>query len=327
MNETNERNAHRRLPAAAILIVPVITALVLTLFAWPNARLKPRELPIGVAGPAAGTAEIAQRLATQGDGAFDLHTYRTEAEARSAIEDRDVYGAFVVSADGVKVLTASAASPAVAQLLDHAAAQSPGAKAAQPEVEDVAPAPRGAALGSSVLPLVLAGIVTGVLTALVGGPGSRRIWLVIAGSLLAGLSAAAIVQGWLDIVEGDWVANAAVLSVAVLAIASVVAGAFALFGERGAAIAALMMVLIGNPFSGVASAPELLPEPVGGIGQLMPPGAGGNLLRSTGFFDGAGGGEHAIVLAVWVLGGLGMIAAANARERRLRRVADEAVAA
>ena len=42
------------------------------------------------------------------------------------------------------------------------------------------------------------------------------------------------------------------------------------------------MVLVGNPFSGVGSAPELLPQPVGGIGQLMPPGAGGNLLRSTG---------------------------------------------
>ena len=48
------------------------------------------------------------------------------------------------------------------------------------------------------------------------------------------------------------------------------------------------MVLIGNPFSGVGSAPELLPQPIGAIGQLMPPGAGGNLLRSTGFFDGAG---------------------------------------
>jgi hypothetical protein len=49
------------------------------------------------------------------------------------------------------------------------------------------------------------------------------------------------------------------------------------------------MVLIGNPFSGVGTGPELLPQPVGAIGQLLPPGAGGNLLRSTAFFDGAGG--------------------------------------
>jgi len=36
----------------------------------------------------------------------------------------------------------------------------------------------------------------------------------------------------------------------------------------------------------------------------MPPGAGANLLRSTGFFDGAGSAEHVAVLAVWAALGL-----------------------
>jgi hypothetical protein len=324
MNETDSHNAHNGVPPAAILVVPVITALVLTLFAWPNARLEPRDLPIGVAGPPAGVEAMEQRLARQGSGAFDVHVYATEAEARSAIEDRDIYGAFVVTG-GAQVLTASGASPAVAQLLEHAAAEAPGA--APVEVEDVVPAPRGAALGSSVLPLVLAGIVTGVLAALAGSSGSRRIWLVVGGSILAGLAATLIVQGWLDIVEGSWVANAATLSLTVLAIAAVVAGAYALIGVPGAVIAALTMVLVGNPFSGVGSAPELLPEPAGVIGQLMPPGAGGNLLRSTGFFDGAGGADQVIVLVVWALCGIGLIGAAAARERRQGQTADEPAAA
>jgi hypothetical protein len=43
--------------------------------------------------------------------------YADEGAARSAIEDRDIYGAFVVGADGITVLEASAASPSVAQLL------------------------------------------------------------------------------------------------------------------------------------------------------------------------------------------------------------------
>ena len=43
---------HRPSPAA-ILLVPLAVAIVLTLFAWPSARLEPRDLPIGVAGPAA----------------------------------------------------------------------------------------------------------------------------------------------------------------------------------------------------------------------------------------------------------------------------------
>jgi hypothetical protein len=48
----------------------------------------------------------------------------------------------------------------------------------------------------------------------------------------------------------------------------------------------------------------------------MPPGAGGNLLRSTGLFDGAGAGGHAAVLAAWAAAGLGpMLVAALRRPR------------
>ena len=87
------------------------------------------------------------------------------------------------------------------------------------------------------------------------------------------------------------------------------------------------MVLIGNPFSGVGSAPEMLPQPVGGLGQLLPPGAGGNLLRSTGFFDGAAAAEFVLVLGVWTLMGLGALFVAAARERRAPVPAQTAEAA
>ena len=163
----------------------------------------------------------------------------------------------------------------MAQALTHAAAEvGGGARGAGPVVEDVAPAPRGAALGSSVLPLLIAGILTGVLSTLLATGVLARAALVVTGSVLSGLVATAIVQSWLDVVGGDWAANAAVLSLTVLAIASIVAGLKSLFGEAGAALGALTMVLIGNPFSAVATAPELLPRPAGGIGQLLPPGAG-----------------------------------------------------
>jgi hypothetical protein len=309
---TNSTRSHRPGPLA-IVMVPLVTALVLTLFAWPNARLEPRDLPIGVAGSAGATHAIEAKLSTR-DGAFDVQRYGGEAAARDAIEDRRVYGAFVATASGPKVLVASAASPAVAQLLTHAAAENGRtAQAAAVPVEDVVPSSRGGALGSAVLPLVIAGILAGAAGLALTTGGLGRAGLVVAGSALAGLAATAIVQGWLDVVEGDWVANAASLSLTVLAIGSVVAGLGSLLGKHGAALAALTMILIGNPFSGVGSAPELLPEPVGGLGQLLPPGAGGNLLRSTGFFDGAGAGDHVIVLASWALAGLALLTAAAVR--------------
>jgi hypothetical protein len=294
----------RRRSPAAILFVPLAAAIVLALFAWPAARLEPRDLPVGVVGDAASPP--AQPAPA---GALDAHRYADEAAAHAAIEDREVYGAFVATPSGPKVLTASGASPMVAQLLGHAAGE--GA-----QVEDVVPAgPHAAALPSSVLPLVLAGLLTAVAASLLASGALLRTGLLAGASVLGGVAAAALVQSWLDVIGGDFWANAGALSLTIFAIAATAAGLKALLGEGGLVVTALLMVFVGNPFSAVGSVPELLPQPVGWLGQLMPPGAGGNLLRSTGYFDGAGAAGHLWVLAGWALLGLGALAAATLRDR------------
>jgi hypothetical protein len=304
----------RRPPLAAILVVPLVAALVLTLFAWPAAKVGPRDLDVGVAGPPA----LEQQLAQAGDR-FDVHRYADEAAAREAIKDREIYGAFVATASGPKVLTASAASPAVAQLLTHGAE---GAK-----VEDVVAAtPAGNGLAASVLPLVLAGILTGVLSAAMGVGAWRRAGVIVTGSVLTGYAGALIVQSWLDVVGGDFWANGAVLSLTVMAIAATVSGLEAVLGKAGVALGALTMIFIGNPFSGVATSPDMLPSGAGTLGQLLPPGAGGNLLRSTGFFDGAAAGGHIAVLVVWTLAGFALVAIAGLRGRRTAPAAVAVVA-
>jgi hypothetical protein len=313
--------AHRP-PLAAILAVPLVVAVVLALFAWPAARLEPRDLPIGVVG----AATLEQRLEAQG-GAFDVRRYASEARAREAIADREVYGAFLAVGPAPRLLIASAASPAVAQLMRGAAAEGvPAAGGADPRplpVEDVVEAsPRANALASSVLPLVIAGTMTGALASLIAaGRLGRRVALVVAGSVLAGLVAALIADSWLDVVEGSWLANAGALTLTILAIASIVAGLEALLGRVGILAGVLTMILVGNPFSAVGSAPEMLPEPAGALGRLLPPGAGGNLLRSTGFFDGAAAGGHVVVLAAWVAAGAALALLAGLRLRSTRRVA------
>jgi hypothetical protein len=128
--------------------------------------------------------------------------------------------------------------------------------------------------------------------------------------------AVAMVQGWLGVIGGDWLVNAGVLSLTILAISSFSVGMAWLFGNVGLALGAPLMILIGNPWSGISSAPELLPEPAGLIGQLMPPGAGGNLLRSTAFFDSGGAAGPLAVLLVWTAVGLGAMAAGLLVHRR-----------
>lgn len=306
----------RRASLAAIVAVPVVIALLLTLFAWPQARLQPRGLPIGVAGPQRAVGAIEQRLAQSKD-AFEIHRYAGEEAARQAIEDREIYGAFVAAPDGFTLLTASAASPAVAQLLEQRLA-SPAAR-----ILDVVPAdrddPRGAALTASLLPLLLAGLLVGSLAP----PGlPQEAGLLVVASVSTGLAAVGVAQAWLGIIGGSWAANAAVLSLMVLAIGAVAAGATALLGRAGLVLAAVLMLLLGNPWSGISSPPELLPRPIGDIGQLLPPGAGASGLRGTAFFDGAGSGRPLLVLAAWALAGLAAMTGAALLGRRRNRAGD-----
>jgi hypothetical protein len=301
-----------------MLLIPVAAALVLTLFAWPQARMEPRDLPVGVAGPTAAAQQVEQKLEAQ-DGAFEVHRYAGEAQARDAIADRDIYGAITLTQSGAKVLTATAASPTVAQMITNAAHASAAASpdgASKVQVEDVAPAHRAGALSAAILPLILAGTLTALISGMFASSGLRRAGLVVLGALMVGPAAALIVQTWLGVVDGDFVTNAAALSLTVLAVAATVAGLEALLGHAGTALGALTMILIGNPFAAVATGPEMLPRPVGELGQLLPPGAGGNLLRSTGYFDGAAAGGHVAVLATWAAAGLTAMLAATVLGRR-----------
>jgi hypothetical protein len=300
----------------AIVAVPVVLALAILTFAWPSANLAPRDLPLGVAGPSAATATVEERLAEH-EGAFAIHRYADEAAARAAIEDRDIYGAVVAAPGGPTVLTASGASPLVAGLLEQALV--PPADDAGRAV-DVVPAdpddPRGSAFGSLVLPLVLASVIAGVLVSLFGRPGWIQVAAIAGAAVTAALVAVAMVQGWLGVIEGDWLVNAGVLALTVTAVASLLAGLNAVMGHAGLVLGAVLMILVGNPWSGVSSAPELLPEGVGLTGRLLPPGAGANLLRSTAFFDGGGAGGHLVVLLAWTAVGLAGLGLGWLRHRR-----------
>ncbi|MER6821179.1 ABC transporter permease [Streptomyces cellulosae] len=309
---------HRRI-AAVLVLIPTLVALALWAFAWPAARTAPRDLPLGVAGPPAATAPVAQQL-EQRKGAFDLHRYADEAEARDAIEEREVYGAVVVSPEGPKLLTASAASPAVAQLLQQAVAHQAAASGQEIVTEDVVPAaasdPRGAVLNTSVLPLALAGIGAGVAVTLLGLRGPVAAGALVGSAALVGGVAAGLSQSWLEALPGDWWAVAGTFALATLAVSGAVAGLAALLGRPGLGLGALLVMLIGNPFSGAASAPEMLPEPAGVIGQWLPPGAGVSLLRSAAFFDGASAVGSALTLTWWAVLGLGAVLVGHAARER-----------
>ena len=83
--------------------------------------------------------------------------------------------------------------------------------------------------------------------------------------------------------------------------------------------------MLGNPFSGATSAPEMLPRPWGQIGQWLPPGAGSTLLRSVAYFGGTRSAGLWATLAIWAAAGLAMVAlTAGQRHNRPSRPAQTA---
>jgi hypothetical protein len=292
-----------------VLGVTALLALIVTAFAWPASEIAPRDLPVAVVGPADAIAQLEEGVSAVGEEAFDIVPLDSRSDAVTAIEQRDVYAAFVLSPDGTELLTASAASPAVSQLMeqvaDHMAAAQPGQ--ASIVTTDVVPLPqddpRGLVFSSGSLPIVLGGLLVGVLVALLVGGGLTSILTVLAAAAGAGLATVGVLHGWLGALDGSYWVNAGVVALGIAAIALTVVGLRRLIGVPGIPVAALTILLLGNPLSGVTSAPELLPGGWATLGQLLPPGATGTALRSTAFFDGAGAGTALLVLACWVLAG------------------------
>jgi hypothetical protein len=126
-------------------------------------------------------------------------------------------------------------------------------------------------------------------------------------SVVAGVVAAAIIPPVLGITDGSYLALAGVIALIVGAVSATVVGLGAVLGRGGALLGVLLGLFVGNPLSAAASAPEMLPQPWGALGQLMPPGAGATGVRSVGFFDGTAIGEPILVLSAWLLAGLVLV--------------------
>lgn len=298
---------------AVALLTGVLTALLIA-FALPMQHLRPHHLPIAVVGPQAATDTLVQRLQAKQPGAFQIDKVADADAARTRIVRHQDYGAIVVEPTGARVLTAGAASPAVAQQLASLAIT------LHAPVTDVVPLPdrdpSGAGLAGGALPLVLGGWVCAlVMLATVPGTTQR----VVGGFAFAAIGAAtfiAIEKYWFGSVTGNYALITAGVALGIAATAWTVLGLRSALGGRGLALAAVLIMLLGYPLSGLTSAPELLPTPFGAIGQLLPPGATGTLLRCTSYFHGHGAARPITVLAFWLVAGLALFFIGQARADR-----------
>lgn len=173
----------------------------------------------------------------------------------------------------------------------------------------------GAGLAASVFPLVLSGMLGGILLSLlVQGVVRRLIGLVVFGAA-AGALITLVMQTWFGILQGDWLLNATVIGLSVSATAALVIGLASVMGPPGIGVAALITLLIANPIAAAAAPPQFLPEPWGAIGQWFVPGASANLLRSVMYFPDAATATQWVVLGAWLVAGVVLALIGHRRSR------------
>ena len=300
----------KRVVAVGVAVAAAVAVFVVA-FAWPAVNLAPRDLPIGVVGPDAFVTVVEHRLDPEG---FALTRYADADDATEAIRDREAYGA-ILAGDPPTVLNAPAASPAVAQVLDAMAATLAGTPSTHATAVVTLPPddPRGAGFAAGAFPIVLGALFGGIASSLAFATGRHRLAAAATGAVLAGLVGALVLHTWLGVLPGGYLAVAGVLMLGLFAGSAFTVGAYSLLGRAGLGLGALLIMVLGNPLSGAASAPELLPAGWGTLGQWLPPGASTSLLRSVAYFDGAAALRPALVLSGWVAAGLLLAALAGRR--------------
>jgi hypothetical protein len=297
----------RKLIAATVGVLVAVSLLVFSNVAA-NHSPKPHDLPIGIVGPPRAADAARAQLGRVAPGGFRIQDYNSLAAARSAIRHRSVYGAFQPAPTGV-LLVATAASPAVAALLQRTFGTISRTSGRALIVQDVVRLPAsdstGATTFSAILGLILAGLAgTSLVYTFTRHRGEAvRILATLVLAVCAGLLTAVITNFVVAAYPGHFFGVWGVATLFLLAIGMPIAAFQMLFGVAGGAIGWVLFFVIGNPASGGSSAPELLPGFWRVLSQALPPGAAVTSLRDVVYFHGHGSTHALIVLALYALVG------------------------
>jgi hypothetical protein len=291
---------------AVALAGTVALVVVVLAFLWPSVTSTPHGVPAAVVGT---SPAMTSQLSDQ----FDVTTVQDRATAVDLISSRDVYGA-IIPGPSSEVLTASANGTVVSQMFAGVADRL-GAP-----LTDVVPLAssdqRGSGFAALAFPLVIGGIVGGVIVSMI----VRGIWRRLLATAVYGVGAGVVVvlvtQSWFGILQGALLANMAAVAMAVLAVSTLIVGLTSIVGPAGIGIGAVLMMFIGNQISGAAQPWQFLPSPWGTVGQFFPPGAGATLLRDLSYFPDAPTAQAWWVLTAWIAAGVGLMAVGHRKAMR-----------
>lgn len=354
----SERIAHTTWGRSVLIGIAASVAIgvVVLAFLWPTVTAKPQNLPIAVTGQSAQVDAVINALDKAEPGLFDVTKVSDRGAIVTGIKHRDYDGGIVIGTTP-EVLTASAASPAVTQVMTavqgvlqkqvtagiqqaaQAGAQAAAAKGASAEqvlqalgsvpnvtvkLTDVVPLAstdsRGTGMAAAAFPLALGGMIGGVLISLLITGVWRRLTATAVYAVAAGLIVVSVLQPWFGILQGSFVGNVGAMALAVFATASFIVGMSSLIGPAGIAVGAVVTILIGNPLASATQPTQFMPGAWGAVGQWFVPGSAATLLRDLSYFPSASIAFPLLVLAGWSVLGIVLQVSGHFRSREVVHV-------
>jgi hypothetical protein len=289
---------------ASATFVAIFVALTLSAFHKPA----PHDLPVGIVGSAAVTAQIEHALDGAAPGAFRFSSYDSGASATAGIAQRQIDGALIASGANLRLLVTQAGGTGPEQALTGAFTAVAARSGRHLVVLDVVP-PRASdseALSSwfVVLSVLIPSLAAGSASALAFRR-ARRTWAVgapVAAAVVSGLVAAAIADGLAGL--GHYAAIAGIVALFSLAVAAPTA-VLSRIRPPLVALAILAFIVFGIPVSGgPANLAGFTPGFLRALSPVLPLGVAASTIRNVVYFGGHDTTSYLWTLAAWALAGV-----------------------
>nr|MDT0657940.1 hypothetical protein [Micromonospora sp. DSM 115978] len=288
----------------------------------------PKDVPVAVARADPRAVALLDAVRAETDKIQPIR-YADRGATEDALAERAVYAVLAdAPGDALTLTVASASAPTATDLIQQVLATAANRAGVTLDVTDAAPTsatdPRGLVPFYLTSGLVFGGYLAATMLSQTGGtsaPSLRangvRIVALAGYSALLGTISAVIAGPIVHVWDHDLLAVAAAGALVTLAAALLAAAVQSWLGPLGTGLVILLLVALGPPTSGGATAPEFLPSALRGVHRWNIPGLGTDLIRSVAYFDHRAFLRPLIGLLAWV--GFGLAATVTATTVRNRR--------
>ncbi|MFF0630726.1 ABC transporter permease [Streptomyces sp. NPDC004296] len=314
------------LPVAVVLAIGTIFVTVyLAAFHAP----RPRHLPVAAVGTDQQVLQVEAGLDAGLPGGFSVTMYPSEAEARQAVEHREVYAAYLAPGTpgavgrNPKLLYAGANGPSVTGTVTGAFGAVAKAGGHQLTQQDIVPSSSGDTRGMSVFyaafGLILAGYLFGMMTYQIA-PRLQFRWRMVSvasfgvlGGAIIGLLSGSTGFGALP---GSFYGIAGITAMMAAAAGLATMVFMRLVGSAGLSLASVVLLTLGNSTSGGVMPPQYLPDWLRPLSEILPVGVGVRAIQGASYFHNDGLTRGIAVLAGWIVACAAILYARDVLARR-----------